>query len=264
MSDIRPILPETALHHGFAPASGLPQARRRSTVPVLIAEVPTLLPLYPLAFAPGSDGKVELVAVLGLVEGENHFLDAEDRWVVSYIPSALRGYPFALLPGDNGERHVGFDHASGLYREEPDPARGDRGFFEPSGEPVKLLKDVETFLRSSEEVAKVTKRSVAILAASGVLVPWAFPERLRVGTPPPGLLRVDQTALHGLEALAAARLLKANALALAYAQVFSTQRLAFLGKLRDRQVTGVDADREALEKAGAFFDDGDFDLDLSR
>jgi hypothetical protein len=48
-------------------------------------------------------GKTVPVAMLGLRERENLFVDAEGRWLGRYVPAFMRRYPFVLaeLPGQN-------------------------------------------------------------------------------------------------------------------------------------------------------------------
>lgn len=255
MPDIRPIDAATHAGMGFAPAADHLHSRAMDRVALLIAEVPMALMIYPLAFAPDA-GRLRLVAVLGARAGQNDCLGDGGRWRVGYVPSRLRAWPFALVAGDNGEMAVGFDHDSGLWRDDPDPGRGERRFFDMDGSPGAALQHAAAFVRQCAANQAITDAAVAELDRAGVLVPWRFADAVSGGAPPEGLLRVDQAALHALPAAALARLMRSNALALAHAQLFSRPRLTILAGLRD-----VDTARGDAAASGLFgHDEGDLDF----
>ena len=119
---------------------------------------------------------------------------------------------------------------------------------------------VAEFLRQCAANQAITDTAVGELQRADILVPWRFPEALSGDAPPEGLLRVDQTALNALDRTALARLRDANALSVAYAQIFSVPRLRILAGLRE---IGDGQDPHGAQKAGAFVDDvGDFSFDL--
>lgn len=255
MPDIRPIDATAHADMGFAPSSDYLHSRARDRVPLLIAEVPTALMLYPLGFSEGPEG-LHLVAVLGARAGQNDCLGDGGRWRTGYVPSQLRAFPFAPVASDNGAPGVGFDHDSGLWRDTPDPARGDIRFFDIDGQPAAALQRAEAFLRQSVENRAITDAAVRELAKAGLLVPWQFPDAVSDGTPPEGLLRVNQKALHALAPETLAHLMRANALALAYAQIFSVPRLNILAGLRDLDSAQGDAQASGLFGS----DEGDLDF----
>lgn len=245
MPDIRPIDAAAHADTGFAPSPDYLFSRARDRVPLLIAEVPMALMVYPLAFAE-AEGRLRLVAVLGLRAGQNDCLGEGGRWRMGYVPSALRAWPFAALPGDNGAVQPGFDHDSGLWREAPDPARGEKRFFDADGTPGSILQHAETLLRKCTANQAITDAATAELGKAEVLVPWHFPEAISGGDPPEGLFRIDQKALHALPPKALAHLMQSNALALAHAQVFSLPRLSILGGLREVDTARDDTTASAL------------------
>lgn len=52
--------------------------------------------IYPIVFIPNGNA-YQPVALIGLQPEENLFLDADRRWLASYIPTSIRRYPFALV-----------------------------------------------------------------------------------------------------------------------------------------------------------------------
>lgn len=245
MADIHTIDPVAHADQGFAPSPDYLHSRAIDRVPLLIAEVPMALMIYPLAFSEEPEG-LRLVAVLGGQRGQNDCLGEGGRWRTGYIPSALRAYPFAPVSGGNGDLAVGFDHDSGLWREAPDPARGEKRFFDADGTPGSILQHAETLLRKCTANQAITDAATAELGKAEVLVPWHFPEAISGGDPPEGLFRIDQKALHALPPKALAHLMQSNALALAHAQVFSLPRLSILAGLREVDTARDDTTASAL------------------
>lgn len=259
MPDIRLIDPALHADQGCAPSPDYLYSRAWDRVPLLIAEVPLALMVYPLAFAEGPEG-LRLVAVLGSRAGQNDCLGEGGRWRMGYVPSQLRAWPFALAAQAEGRQGLGIDMASGLWRETPDPARGELRFFDAEGQPAAVLQRAEAFLRQCASNQAITDAAARELARAGVLTPWVFPDSVCAGAPPEGLLRVDQKALHALAPEMLAHLMRANALALAHAQIFSVPRLSILTGLREQ---GESGDRDTVREAAVFFDDeGDFNIDL--
>ena len=259
MPDIRPIDAAAHADMGFAPSPDYLHSRARDRVPLLIAELPTALMVYPLAFAP-DEGRLRLVAVLGLRAGQNDCLGAGGRWRTGYVPSALRAWPFAALPGGDGAVTPGFDHDSGLWRDSPDPARGEERFFDIDGQPGDRLQKMAVFLQHCAANQAVTDAAAGELERAGVLVPWRFPEALSGDSPPGGLLRVDQGALNALAPAALARLRDANGLSLAYAQVFSVPRLQILAGLQEHEAGRADAGARGMFG----LDEGDLEFPPAR
>ncbi len=70
---------------------------------------------YPIVFRKDSGGALRPVALLGLVRGENLFLDGEGEWRARYVPALLQRGPFSIAAPDTPEGEpmirVDLDHA---------------------------------------------------------------------------------------------------------------------------------------------------------
>lgn len=67
---------------------------------------------YPIVFVRGSEGKIRPVALLGVREGENLFVDKNGKWDALYVPAFVRRYPFVMAEGANsGQLVVCIDEA---------------------------------------------------------------------------------------------------------------------------------------------------------
>ncbi|WP_031430966.1 SapC family protein [Methylomicrobium agile] len=227
--------------HGRKKAQGYVFARNDAFAPLLIAELSHAIAHYPLAFRPIDSGPFQghfqLVVLLGMCAGENLFVDAHGQWRAPYIPGHFRAYPFRLLQVRSSEDKqlimLGFDHASGLYREAPDPLQQEERFFDDQGQPQPWLQEVSNFLVESAKNQRLTQQAVEALAAAKVLVPWELPKAGLDDERPllSDLCCIDAAAMKTLPGSVLEILRDTQALDLAYAQLFSMQRLVSLQAL---------------------------------
>jgi hypothetical protein len=67
---------------------------------------------YPIVFIRGQDKQMRPVALLGVRNGENLFVDAAGKWDARYIPAFVRRYPFVMADGGaNGQLVVCIDES---------------------------------------------------------------------------------------------------------------------------------------------------------
>lgn len=73
----------------------------RDTTAVLIAgvEFAEAAREYPIVFIRGQDEQMRPVALLGVRNGENLFVDEQGKWDARYIPAFVRRYPFVMAEG---------------------------------------------------------------------------------------------------------------------------------------------------------------------
>lgn len=230
--------------HGFRRPDNFRHALSQPAVAIHIGELLALMSTLPLAFAKLPSGKYLLVVVTGFADGRNLMIDDQGRWCGSYMPSQYRAYPFSLreyrIPGGSGQEAgeetrfaLCFDRSSELYRETPEQAAGEERFFNDEGQPQKMIDEVTNFLADAAAKQQLTQQAVNALADAEVLVRW----QLSPGAQhpeyqlPPGLYRIDEAKLNQVDGDALTKLHKAQALAVAYAQLFSMTRVAVLQRL---------------------------------
>ena len=223
-------------HQGWRRPTGLVLARQEAFAPLVLAELAPALPQYPLALARLPDGNYCLGAVLGLPAGQNLWMDDSARWRGGYVPSCYRGHPFALqrLPGEDARVALCFDLDSGLYCEAPEAARGELRFFDDDGQPQAVTQQMLQFLQTRLTAQAQTQAAVNALAQADLLIPWTWTATLPLppgAQPLQGLYRVDESRLNQLDAAGLLALRQAQALPVAYAQMFSMPRLAVLQKM---------------------------------
>ena len=226
--------------HGWRPFNSLAHAAGDICAPVLLAELKMLLPHYVLAFVgDGADG-YRLVCVQGLHTGENLLLSAEGKWLLPYVPSMYRGYPFALLPvstEENARSALCIDVDSGLYLDNPDPARGEQLFFSADGELSEVTQATLKFLGQRQLNQQATQRAVNALAAAGVLQPcqWQLDNSDPARPLARGWFTVDESKLAAVRGEPLQELHTTGALLLAAAQLLSAPRLQLLQTLAQRR-----------------------------
>ena len=86
----------------------------RDTTAVLLAgvEFAEAAREYPIVFIRGQDKQMRPVALLGVRDGENLFVDEQGKWDARYIPAFVRRYPFVMADGGaNGQLVVCIDES---------------------------------------------------------------------------------------------------------------------------------------------------------
>jgi len=240
-------------HHGWRRPTGLAIARQDAFAPLVLAELGAALPQYPMALARQPDGEFRLGALMGLSDGQNLWLDAQARWRGGYVPSCYRGHPFALqrMPGDDVRAALCFDISSGLYCEAPDASRGELRFFDDAGQLHTVTRQLLQFLQNRLTAQARTQVAVNALARADLLCPWVWSSDLPLAPgaqPLPGLYQVDEARLNQLDAPGLLALHQAQALPVAYAQMFSMARVPLLQRMAAQQPPTPVPDLSAVQK----------------
>jgi hypothetical protein len=242
-AQVQPIDSRQHRLHGWKRYDNYRFAAEDAYAPLIIAELTAVLSIYPIAFASRPDGGYQPVVLLGLYAGENLFVNDSGRWP-GYVPCHYRRYPFSLkdikLENDTHSAALCFNHASGLYRETP-TAKGEERFFNDEGQPGPLVQHLLAFLGKTAASLLTTFRAADALQSADLLEPWELPlKNPDAGRPLlQGLYGIRESALADLSGEALKTLQTTNALALAYAHLFSIQRLSVLHRLSEQRVSKV-------------------------
>ncbi|MEO5353365.1 MAG: SapC family protein [Magnetococcus sp. XQGC-1] len=115
-------------------------ARETNSVVVTGTEFAHLCKEYPIVFAK-TGGRIVSLALLGLRNDENLFIDASGRWDARYIPGFVRRYPFVLADSGDGNLAVCIDEGfAGFNTEKGVP------LFDETGTQAPLLENALRFL----------------------------------------------------------------------------------------------------------------------
>ena len=119
---------------------------------------------YPIVFAKAGEIVVP-VALVGLRNEENLFVDDKGNWDAHYVPAFVRRYPFVLADsGDAGQRMVCIDEAYPGFNS----SEGELLF--EDGEPTTLLKQAMDFMEEYQKQYVRTERFVKRLQENDLLI----------------------------------------------------------------------------------------------
>ena len=136
-----------------------------NAVPINMVEMPQISHFYPIAFSP--DGNATPVAILGLRDSENLFVDSQNNWEVdAYIPAYVRRYPFIFseIP-DSDQLTLCVDNVKEIVED-----GGDQPLFNDKGEPSDLAQKALDFCKNYHAAAAQTLEFSQALASSDLLI----------------------------------------------------------------------------------------------
>ena len=219
-------------------------ARRINAMAISFSEFAIAQRDYPIVFTTVDSGATYApLAVLGLADGQNLFVDAEGRWVDgAYVPAFVRRYPFCIsrltvdgVPKD--ERLVCVERS---YIDE-----GGIALFDAQGAATTEWAARERMLAEYEKDLDLTAQMCAFFQKLELFTPFTM--QVRHGDAPgltmQGMFCIDENKFVELSAANHKALAGKGLAARAYAHLFS---LANFSRLYDRAVA-----EEARRKARA-------------
>lgn len=144
---------------------GLGFTSKTNAVPVNLIEFPQIAHFYPIAFS--NDGQATPVAILGVRNDENLFVNDKGEWQKdNYIPSYIRRYPFILTEVNNGESlSLCVDETSGVTSND-----NKNPLFDKDAKPTQLANNAMEFCKSYHAASQQTLAFSKALVDSGLLV----------------------------------------------------------------------------------------------
>ena len=200
-----------------------------NAVPVNLIEMAQVAEAYPIAFSP--DGNATPVAILGLRDNENLFVDSRGQWHKNtYIPAYIRRYPFIFSEMPSKDQLTLCVDLSDEVVEKG----SDRPFFEEDGSPSQLSKDALEFCKSYHAAAQQTLAFSKALVEKDLLVD---PRGVRIELPGnrvinfSGFRIIDQKKLDALDEKTFLEWRKNGWLPYIYAHLFSGSKWHLLSQL---------------------------------
>lgn len=151
---------------GLKKGFGFGFTKEVNAVPINLVEMPQICHFYPIAFSP--DGNATPVAILGLRDNENLFVNKDGSWLeASYVPAYIRRYPFIFseIPGHSAQLSLCVDMTDDVTGENT-----DQPFFDKEGKASPLSANALEFCKSYHSAAQQTLEFSEALAKSGLLV----------------------------------------------------------------------------------------------
>lgn len=205
--------------------------------------------VMPIAFIARGDHH-DAVAVMSLLPGRNMFVGPSGQWLGSYVPVALRTFPFRSVPIQGREDSaLCVVEDSGLIVDadgKAEPLFNPDGRLAASVEPVwKMLVEVEANRRN-------TALAISALQEAGLICPWNITVKVDgADKTVDGLFRIDEAALNGLDDDAFLKLRRIGALPLAYIQLLSMAQIGVFAQLNrvQQQLTPKQTKPHALAQS---------------
>ncbi|TAN53366.1 MAG: SapC family protein [Methylococcaceae bacterium] len=177
---------------------------------------------YPIVFVRSTEKKIVPVALLGIKQNENLFVDANGNWQAKYVPAYVRRYPFVMADDGAGKLTVCIDSAYPGFSDE----EGELCFNEQD-EPNPWLKGIVDFMQQYQLDFFRTESFVANLEKLGLLKDMTAKIEIKGGGEyiMNGLLVVDEEKLRELDGEKVLSLFKSGELGLIYAHLISMPNL---------------------------------------
>lgn len=205
--------------------------RQLNAIPVSFAEFGVAGRDYPVVFASGDEGKTFApVAVLGIGQGENLYLN-DDGWAPgTYVPAYVRRYPFCMArvtldAVEQKDRLICVEKAFVAAS-----AGEGEAMFDDQAQPTQRWTEIQKLLNEYEADLDRTREMCSILADYGLLEPFTMQATLAGGAPMnlTGMHRVNEARLEFLTADQLRTLVRKGLFARIYAHLLSLENFARL------------------------------------
>lgn len=234
-----PVSLDSSLHRNLSLKRdfGFNFAKGVNAVPVNIFEFPELCHVYPIAFSP--DENALPVAILGLRDNENLFVDTKGRWDQVYIPAYVRRYPFIFgeMP-DSEKLTLCVDFTTEIIVED-----NSQLFFDVEGKPTELASNALEFCKSYHSAVSQTSEFSKLLIDLDMLTQREAKIDLSDGSKInfSGFKIIDEEKFASLNTSTFNYLRDQGYLAWIYAHLFSGSKWRSLAKRLDRLSSHFDS-----------------------
>lgn len=202
-------------------------AAQMAWLPLTAAEMPKAALAAPIGFMQTERGFMPIL-LMGLEPNKNLFVTHNGQWLCDYYPIALRHYPFQVRNSNDGQALLCVDEGSGLLHEVSADGTANQGepLFNAQGQPTQALQVILDELMVYEDNRIKTLASCEVINDHELFEPWPITTRKEDTVQRlDGVYRINERRLKGLKAHALEALNAVDALALAYCQLISTQKL---------------------------------------
>ncbi|GGE12394.1 peptidase [Polymorphobacter glacialis] len=221
-------------NHGLKQRDNLAFTRKTHAIPITVDEFVIAQRHYPIVFGLGENPAP--LALVGLEEGNNLYLGADDQWEAGqYVPAFVRRYPFMLarLSPTSEELSLCFDDSSDQIVAD----EGDRLF--DGTDASETTKNILTFCEQFEQAVFRTRSFMEELTKLDLLMDGEVTIQ-RPGVADPAIYRgfrmVAEDKLQGLRGDQSRKMVQSGMMGLVYAHLFS---LSLISGLFEKQVAAT-------------------------
>lgn len=219
-----PVSSDLHMGHGVVQRESLAFARDTHAIPITVDEFVAAQRCYPIVFSDGPEAVP--LALVGLQEGRNLFVNAEGEWRDgAYIPAYVRRHPFMLarLQPNADELSLVFDDSWGLVTED-----GPDKLFEENKQPSEATRNILAFCEQFEQAIGRTKSFMDELTKLDLLMEGQA-QIQNPGMEQPatfaGFRMIDEKKLQNIRGDQARKWVQNGMMGLVYAHLFSLAQM---------------------------------------
>lgn len=204
-------------------------ARSELVAPIVMDEIADVAREYPIMFPKGSPLPV---AMLGVSQGANAYVNTSGQWLAHYIPASIRHYPMSIRRVPVAAKEAGKNPAQAAQGrivvlidvESPHVSETDgEPVLDESGQPGPLAQQKIKILSLMQSRSGVTRRVVKAIEEAGLMMERVIKVKSSTGEEHnvKGVRVINEKALNQLDEAALNKLRAAGALPLVYAALLS-------------------------------------------
>jgi len=220
-------------------------ASRFQLASVMAHEFARAAAIYPIVFIEDKTGQgLTPVALMGLQEGENLYVDAAGRWHASYIPAVIRRYPFALAATGKADQFtVCIDEGSPLVTDSDGNA-----LFDDAGQPTAVIENVKKYLGELQQMDALTREFCRFVREHDLFTPLKLQVR-QGGTVRTlaGSMVINEERLGKVSDEVFLEMRRRGYIPATYAHLVSLGQIERLMMLKEERTTGVKGATPAAE-----------------
>lgn len=219
-----PLSSEAHPNWGVVERTDVKFAKNTHAIPITVDEFVAAQRFFPIVFTDGDDAVP--LALVGLKEGENLFVDDEGKWrPETYIPAYVRRHPFMLarLGSEADLLSLVFDDKSGVVV----PDAGNK-LFDDDKKPTEVTQNIMQFCENFEQAIARTKSFMDELKKLDLLMEGQAQIQIPGVEQPAtfaGFRMIDEKKLQNLRGDQARKMVQNGMLGLIYAHLFSLAQM---------------------------------------
>lgn len=216
---------------------------------VMIHEFFRAASTYPIVFVEDQNSSnFRPVVLLGLIQGENLFVNAESKWEATYIPAIIRRYPFALAKTQDESRFTVCIDEQSPFVTDNEQEEGQPLF--ENGEPSAMIERVKQYLGELQQMEVLTQQFCEDFQHKNMFSPLNM--RVRDADAVrniSGAYAINEQRLASLSDEDFLQIRKKNYLPAIYTHLASLSQIERLIQLRKVAHPADEKDHESFEKA---------------
>lgn len=235
-------------HKDFSvkPINGFQFAKEVNLATVMAHEFSRASSIYPIVFIEDGDN-FKPVVLFGLEQGENLFVDENNKWRSSYIPAIIRRFPFALAKmGDGSQYTVCIDQDSEYVNNK---GEGER-LFNEDGSPSESIERVKKYLTELQQMDAFTNEFSAYCQEKNLFTPLNMKVRIQSEMKNiSGAYVINEERLNGLSDETFLEMHKKRYLSIIFAHLNSLAQIERLLGFKDESLSSIEKVEDRFEDA---------------